>query len=143
MGPDGRPVELSWVGDLLAGPPARPPEPDWDLAEWVRRESGPRHVRLYWLSAWQRLRARVIAEAHGASAYELSLSPARYVPAECVHHVMRVSEHPEWALSEWAVDGRGDVVRNLIPLSREAHEIAHGRSGTPARRPRPLTEERW
>ena len=110
----------------------------------VRTQSGPRHKRFYDSAQWLALRRRVIAEVHGASLYELSLAPSRYVPATCVHHVMRVTEHPEWALSEWAVDGRGRVVRNLIPLSHLGHDVAHGRCGFGvAPRPRPLTDERW
>ena len=141
---DGLPVELGWVGDLFGAPPAVAPVPDWELADWITHESGPRHRRFYSSARWLRIRARVLAEAHGASAYELSLSPSRYEPATCVHHVMRVSAHPEWALSEWAVDGRGRVVRNLVPLSARAHDLAHGRFGfSPGQRPRPLTEERW
>lgn len=137
------PVELSWVGDAF-GPPLVAPVPDWRLAEWVRTQAGPRHKRFYDSARWLALRRRVIAEAHGASLYELSLAPSRYVPATCVHHVMRVAEHPEWALSEWAVDGRGRVVRNLIPLSHLGHDVAHGRCGFGAApRPRPLTDERW
>ena len=138
------PVELSWVGDAFGPPPATPPAPDWCLAEWVRTQAGPRRKRLYDSARWLALRRRVIDEAHGASLYELSLSPARYVPATCVHHVMRVSEHPEWALSEWAVDEGGRVIRNLLPLSHVGHDVTHGRCGFGvAPRPRPLTEERW
>jgi hypothetical protein len=139
------PVELSWVGDAFGPPPATPPAPDWRLAEWVRAQAGRAgRKRLYDSARWLALRRRVIDEAHGASLYELSLSPSRYVPATCVHHVMRVSEHPEWALSEWAVDEGGRVIRNLIPLSHVGHDVAHGRCGFGvAPRPRPLTEERW
>ena len=137
--------EAAWCAGAFA-PPASPPEYDWDLDRWIRaRRERDGHDRAFYNSpAWRRLRARVIAESHGASMMELSSSPARFVPATVVHHVMRVGEHPGWALSEWAVEG-GLVVRNLVPLSHDAHDVAHGRF---RHRPRaaaagPLTEERW
>lgn len=136
--------ELAWCSGRFGQPPAHPPEPDWELADWIRNEAGPKRKRFYDSAAWLHLRSKVLAESHGASIYELTLSPARYVPATCVHHVMRVSQHPEWALSEWAVDETGAVIRNLIPLSHFAHDLAHGRCMPGGMgRAAPLTEERW
>lgn len=120
------PRELAWCGDAFTPPPS-PPRPDWELAAWMREHcAGALVNRFYNRAAWRALRARVLAETHGASLYELAQSPSRYVPARYVHHVMRVHEHPEWALSEWATLPDGRVIRNLMPLSFEGHEVAQG-----------------
>lgn len=140
------PRELAWCDGVFEPPPS-PPHPDWELAAWMREHcAGALVNRFYNRAAWRALRARVLAETHGASLYELSLSPARYVPARYVHHVMRVHEHPEWALSEWAALPDGRVVRNLMPLSFEGHELAHGRAchgHVPRDGSREITRERW
>lgn len=122
------------------------PSYDHSLAEWIltRRERDGNDHAFYCLAAWRRLRARVLAEFHGESQWELGLSPARYVPATVVHHVMHIEDWPGWALSKWAVNERGEVIRNLVPLSHEAHDVAHGRFGRGQRhRNPPITEERW
>lgn len=140
------PRELAWCGDAFTPPPS-PPRPDWELAAWMREHcAGALVNRFYNRAAWRALRARVLAETHGASLYELHMSPSRYVPARFVHHVMRVHEHPEWALSEWATLSDGRVIRNLMPLSQEGHEVAHGRAchgHVPRDGSREITRERW
>ena len=60
-----------------------------------------------------------------------------------VHHVMHVDEYPGWALSEFALDAEGNLIRNLIPLSHAAHDIAHGRFGKNVRSRVALTDEMW
>lgn len=121
------------------------PTYDRDLARWIleRRERFGHDRAFYNSPAWRRLRAEVLAEFHGESQWELSLSPALYVPATVIHHVMHVEDHPGWALSEWAVRD-GEVIRNLVPLSHDGHDVAHGRFGRGQRhRVKPLTDERW
>lgn len=146
------PPELSWSPGTLGPPPASRPEYDWDLDRWIRGRCGDgcsrdRGKAFYDSARWLRLRRRVLDEAHGASLWELGQSPARFVPATTVHHVMRVGQWPGWALSEWAVGPDGSVVRNLIPLSHDGHDAAHGRFGFRRQRGRggdgPLTPERW
>lgn len=137
-------IEASWAAGLY-DPPATAPEYDWDLDRWIRaRRERDGHDRAFYNSArWRRLRASVMEGLHGASAMELAGSPARFEPAAVVHHVMRLGEWPGWGLSEWAEVG-GAVVRNLLPLSQDAHDVAHGRFAHRARAPLdPLTEERW
>lgn len=140
------PRELAWCGSVFTPPPS-PPQPDWELAAWMREHcAGPLVNRFYNRAAWRALRSRVLAETHGASLYELSQSPSRYAPARYVHHVMRVHEHPEWALSEWATLPDGRVIRNLMPLSFDGHEVAHGRAchgHVPRDGSRQITKERW
>lgn len=122
------------------------PAYDHALAAWIsERRAMLGHDRAFYnCPEWRRLRARVLAEHHGESQWELGLSPARYVPATVVHHVMHVDVWPGWALSEWAIDEHGEVVRNLVPLSHEGHDMAHGRFGRGQRhRVPPLTSERW
>lgn len=121
------------------------PSYDRALAEWILAARGRNgHDRAFYNSPeWRRLRAKVLAEFHGESQYELGQSPSRCVPATVVHHVMHVEDFPGWALSEWAVKD-GEVIRNLVPLSHDGHNVAHGRFGRGQRhRARPLTAERW
>jgi hypothetical protein len=125
---------------------AQAPVYDRALAEWIlgRRARLGHDRAFYGCAAWRRLRARVLAEYHGESQWELGLAPARVVPATVVHHVMHVEDWPGWALSEWALDESGEVVRNLVPLSQEGHDAAHQRFGHRVNvHPPPLTEERW
>ncbi|WP_051353814.1 hypothetical protein [Atopobium fossor] len=115
------------------------------LAQWIldRRSQKKSDHDFYCLSAWIKLRAHVLREFHGESQYELEQSPSLFVPANVVHHVMYVEDYPGWALSEFAVKD-GEVIRNLVPLSHSAHDIAHGRFGKSQRtRKPPLTVERW
>ena len=101
--------------------------------------------RFYCWAAWRRLRAHVLAEMHGECYDCLHKSPARYTPAECVHHVREVEGEPGWALSEFIPDGKGGQVRQLVPLCHECHDIRHGRfAGREIQRDTaPLTPERW
>lgn len=136
---------FSWASGVVALLVRVTPTYDRALADWVlaRRERFGHDRAFYNSPAWRALRAKVLAEFHGESQYELGLSPARFVPATVVHHVMHVEEYPGWALSEWAVRD-GEVVRNLVPLSHDGHDVAHGRFGRgQRRRADPLTEEMW
>lgn len=124
------------------------PEYDWRLHQdlTAMMESGEGLHRFYCRASWRRLRASVLAEFHGECADCLREAPARYTPAECVHHVHEVEDEPGWALSAYVPDGRGGVERNLVPLCHRHHDERHGRF---AGRPRrccdapDLTPERW
>lgn len=127
------------------------PEYDWDLHRRLEamRERDGCHRRFYQSAAWRKLRAKVLEEFHGESWDEAHASPARYVPATCVHHEMHVDRWPGWALSEFWADASGEVHRNLFPLSHDAHDARHGRCGFAPKAgglegaPAPLTEEWW
>ena len=123
------------------------PEYDWDLHRRINalRERFGNHRRFYKSAEWRRLRSKVLEEFHFESQDELVASPARYVKATCVHHDRFVDKYPGWALSEFWIDDKENVRRNLIPLSHEAHDLRHGRYGG---RPRvetidPVTDEWW
>lgn len=123
------------------------PEYDWDLHRRLlaMREEHGSFRRFYKSMAWRKLRAKVLEEFHHESQDELLASPARYVRATCVHHDRFVDKYPGWALSEFWCDDAGNVRRNLIPLSHDAHDARHGRCGA---RPRAenanqVTEEWW
>lgn len=123
------------------------PEYDWELHRQLvaERERFGNNRRFYKRVAWKRLRAKVLQEFHFESQDELHESPARYVRATCVHHDRFIDKWPGWALSEWWVDGNGNVHRNLIPLSHDAHDARHARCGS---RPKervvdPVTQEWW
>ena len=123
------------------------PEYDWELHRdlMAMRERYGNHRRFYKSAAWRRLRGKVLAEFHFESYDELRASPARYVPATCVHHDRYVDKYPGWALSEWWLDNDGTIRRNLFPLSHDAHDTRHGRCGSRARAEtvNPLTDEWW
>lgn len=133
----------------LEPPPARSLAYDRALDARLRAERAERgnDRRFYQRAAWARLRRRVMGEWHGACADCLAKSPARFTPATTVHHDARVEELPGWALSEWWVDGAGEVRRNLFPLCDRCHEARHGRLGGATdprqRAAREVTAERW
>lgn len=140
-----RHVEDEWTAGVFE-PPAKRPTYDMDLDRWIRSmRERVGHDRIFYNSAaWRHLREKVLDECHCESLYERSLSPARYVRATTVHHVMHLDRFPGWGLSEWAVDVDGQLVRNLVPLSHDAHDIAHGRFiGCGRRKSNPVTEEWW
>lgn len=123
-------------------------EYDWrlhaTLTSMMERD-GSLH-RFYCRAAWRHLRDRVMDEFHNECADCRDASPARYAPAECVHHVHEADAEPGWALSEWVPDGRGGMERNLVPLCHECHDRRHGRfRGRPRRTEShaELTAERW
>lgn len=123
-------------------------EYDSRLADTLTRmlETDGNLHRFYCWSAWRHLRAHVLAEFHGECYDCLQRSPARYTPAECVHHVREVEDFPGWALTEYIPDGQGGTMRQLVPLCHECHDLRHGRFKG---RPRdntctaPLTAEWW
>lgn len=123
------------------------PEYDWelhrDLIAMLEKDGNQR--RFYMAAPWRRLRAKVLEEFHYESQDELHESPARYVRATCVHHDRFVDRYPGWALSEYWVDERGVVRRNLIPLSHDAHDARHNRCrrGVQACAISPITDEWW
>lgn len=123
------------------------PEYDWELHRdlMAMRERYGNHRRFYKSAAWRRLRGKVLAEFHFESYDELRASPARYVPATCVHHDRYVDKYPGWALSEWWLDNDGTIRRNLFPLSHDAHDARHGRCGSRVRTEtvNPLADEWW
>lgn len=138
-------IDAQLAGAFYPDPPDRVPPYDRELASRLRemmRRTGC-HRDFYRSPEWRRLRAEVLASMHGESVLELAGSPARAVRADTVHHVLRVSRWPGYALHPWALDESGRVVRNLIPLSHAAHDAVHGRTFKGPERPEPLTPERW
>lgn len=139
-------IDAQLAARFYGPPPDKVPPYDRALAARLREERrrDGTNLRFYRSVEWRRLRARILASMHQQSLWELSLSPAKYVKADTVHHILRLDRYPGFALHPWAVDERGNVVRNLIPLSHAAHDLVHGRrfDGGFAKAP-PLTPERW
>ncbi len=123
------------------------PTYDTELAARLRarRERDGGDKAFYDSRAWRdHLRVKVMADHHWECQDCLAKSPARYTRAEHVHHVMHVDQYPGWAMSEWACDSRGNVIRNLVPLCHECHDRRHDRyMGVGGRAREPLTPERW
>ena len=99
----------------------------------------------YWMAAWRRLRERMLERGHHECVDCLAKSPARYTPADTVHHVRHVDTFPGYALSEQVPDGRGGLEPNLVPLCHDCHDLRHGRMKwrAQAATAQPLTVERW
>lgn len=122
-------------------------EYDWRLHRRLTsmmETSGNLHL-FYCCAPWRRLRAHVLEEFHGECYDCMHMEPARYTPAECVHHVHEVESEPGWALSEYVPDEAGNPVRNLVPLCHRCHDKRHDRFMGRRRRPdvAELTPERW
>lgn len=127
-----KPIDVIWAERFYGTPPPITPHYDAALARELRqmldRDGCLRDF--YRSPAWRKLRKKVLEEAHGESIAELYEAPAKYVPADTVHHVLRANVSPGYALSEWALDNHtGMIVRNLIPLSHYAHNVVHERVG--------------
>ena len=99
--------------------------------------ASPRGVKFYQSAAWRRVRAAVLAQAHGECLR--CRERGRYARAEMVHHVFRLDKHPELALAASYMSG-GKPYAQLVPLCSACHEEAHfWRRAACA----PLTPERW
>ena len=121
-------------------------EYDWRLHDRLTRmlEADGNLHRFYCWASWRRLREHVLDELHHECQDCLRKEPARYTPAECVHHVREVEDEPGWALQEFVPDGNGGTMRQLVPLCHECHDARHGRFRWRPRRKEPeLTPERW
>ena len=121
---------------------------DWQLHHKLlrMREGDPTLHLFYCCAPWRHLRAKVLEEHHGECYDCAHAEPARYVPAECVHHVHEVDTEPGWALSEWVPNGQGEMELNLLPLCHECHDKRHDRFKGRQRRDDSaiaLTPERW
>jgi len=49
----------------------------------------------------------------------------KYSKADSVHHVKKVKEHPELAMSLYYVDEHGEKQRQLISICEQCHNIEH------------------
>ena len=78
----------------------------------------------------------------GEDKHECQMCKARgaYTRADTVHHVRRLEEHPELALSKTYIDGAGIAQRQLISLCHNCHDRIHEHGNKPRE---PLTPERW
>lgn len=93
----------------------------------------------YSWKAWKRLRQSVLRLDH----YECQLCKAkgRYSRAEIVHHVKRLKERPDLALSIW---DNGE--RQLVSVCKRCHEGLHPESmrrDCPKRKQGDVPDERW
>jgi len=121
-----------WAGDVHSGAVG------WGRTMITNVQPGQLH-EFYRSSAWERLRAEVLAEYK----YECQHCKARgyYTKANTVHHVRHVKRYPELALSKTYTDGQGYEQQNLVPLCHACHEQAHDHRQK--EKPKPLTKERW
>ena len=110
-----------------------------ELILWIRKlEQANELWRFYKSSEFRSLRRKVLEQHH----YECYNCRARgkIVKAQEVHHVFKVREYPQYALSEF-VEIDGELKRNLIPLCRDCHNKEHRRLNHKPRAT--LNEERW
>lgn len=114
-----------------------------ECGRWLRRLIAEGRLHDFYASpVWRALRRKVLAAAR----YECTDCRAQgfYTRATTVHHVRRVKQYPEYALSAtYDFQGREEV--NLVPLCASCHEARH-----PERHARKhhasgheVTPERW
>lgn len=109
-----------------------------DTGAWVRKLIADGQLHKFYISpAWERLRREVLREYRGECLW--CKERGYYTPADTVHHVQFVRKWPEMALSKHYVY-QGKQLRNLIPLCRKCHELAHERKNETKA---PVTPERW
>jgi 5-methylcytosine-specific restriction protein A len=66
-----------------------------------------------------------------------------YKRATTVHHIKRIKQFPELALSKFYIDEQGNKQRQLISLCSKCHELEHPERRFKAADKIFLTEERW
>ena len=98
------------------------------LVQWINTLIRYHNIKAFYNSAlWENLRQEVLEEQH----YECQMCKAKgsYSPAEAVHHIKFLKQHPELALTK----------SNLMCLCKECHyEVHHKAENKPQ-----LNEERW
>ena len=109
-----------------------------DIRRWYAEGKG---YTFYHSHEWQALKRQILYEQHGEC--EWCRERGIITPAETVHHVMHVREHPELALSRTYRDRDGVEHKNLIALCHDCHDKAHGRMRYQDRKKKFLTEEKW
>jgi len=95
------------------------------LVQWINTLIRYHNIKAFYNSAlWENLRQEVLEEQH----YECQVCKVKS-PAEAVHHVKFLRQHPELALTK----------SNLMCLCKECHyEVHHKAENKPQ-----LNEERW
>lgn len=94
-----------------------------ECGRWVRRLIAEGRLHDFYISPrWKTLRAEVLKDAR----YECADCRARgkYTRATTVHHIRRVKQYPEYALSA-TYEFQGREVENLRPLCAACHEAHH------------------
>lgn len=133
--PDGRPPGCQCLAVCSLGGDGID---DQQLA-WLRSLIAKGDTRpFYRTRIWKRIRREVLeSDRHECQWCKIK---GRYTPADTVHHVQLLDEHPDLALSKtYVVDGKEQ--RNLISVCRECHELHHEHLKKPQKPP--LTPERW
>lgn len=104
-----------------------------ELSEWIPELIAHDDIHAFYnTTAWKHLRRQVLEEQHHEC--QLCRAEGKMVPADTVHHVKEVKEHPELALDK----------NNLMCLCRECHEKIHGRDGFALlHKKKRWTDEKW
>jgi len=113
-----------------------------EVARWVKQLiDEDRLHEFYTSSPWLNLRDEVLEDYH----YECQECKrrGRYRRATIVHHVKRVREFPELALSKTYIDEDGKEQVQLKPVCKSCHEYVEHPERLRWNKKKPLTEERW
>lgn len=120
------------------------------LVQWIKEliEEGLEY-KFYKSREWLELRTRIFEEAH----FECCIckGKGRISKAVIVHHVNHLKDYPQWALSEWVINEKGEHIRNLIPVCFMCHEtVCHPEKFEKAqarldkkRKKNEISPERW
>lgn len=95
-----------------------------ELIEWICRLIKENNLHSFYISIyWVRLRKEVLIEDR----YECQLCKAKgyYKRANTVHHMNRVRERPDLALSKFYIDENGEKKRQLLSVCFDCHEEEH------------------
>jgi len=115
---------------------------DRPLSMWIRQLIARDKVFLfYYTDEWKELRAEVMEYFH--SECQECLKRGRYTRADCVHHVNHLRDAPQYALSKYYTDSKGERQYNLVALCNDCHNKAHPEKAVKGNKERFTNEERW
>ena len=116
---------------------------DRNLADWIRELIKDNNIiKFYKTDDWLELNEEVKYEHH----YECveCLKKGKYTRAECVHHVNKVKDRPDLALSKYYTDIHGNKQKNLVPLCNKCHNKEHPEKFAKFKKKDKFTnEEKW
>ncbi len=109
--------------------------------------------KFYKCKAWTKLKTQVLKENHYECAeckrqgiitrYDVGEDGSRRL-LSTVHHVCRVRDHPELALSRYYKDyATGEMKENLIPVCKACHNKLHPEKNKSRKTSGFVNEERW
>lgn len=97
--------------------------------------------KFYKTKEWKELKKQILKKNHNEC--EECKKNGVITKADTVHHVMKVREHPQLALSEVYQAEDGSYRNNLIPVCKPCHNKLHPEKRKQMKSERFINEERW